>query len=86
MLATTPSIPCDAIVHRPGLAIGLIERLANTLVDVEADSEGLTLLREIFGTGAMVRADLRIYDAVREAMQRVDPVGQSETAPLLRPR
>jgi eukaryotic-like serine/threonine-protein kinase len=73
VLATTPSIPCDAIVHRPGLAIGLIERLANMLVDVEGDSEGLTLLKEIFGTGAMVRADLRIYDAVREAMQRVGP-------------
>jgi eukaryotic-like serine/threonine-protein kinase len=73
VLATTPAIPCDAIVHRPGLATGLVERLANTLVDVEGDSEGVAVLQEIFGTTGMMRADLRIYDAVREAMQRVGP-------------
>jgi phosphonate transport system substrate-binding protein len=71
VLATTPSIPCDAIAHRPGLASGLVERLANTLVDVDDDSEGLTVLDQVFGTTGMMRADLRIYDTVREAMQRV---------------
>ncbi len=71
VLATTPSIPCDAIAHRPGLASGLVERLAKALVDVDDDSEGLTVLDQVFGTTGMMRADLRIYDTVREAMQRV---------------
>lgn len=71
VLATTPSIPCDAIVHRPGLASGLVDRLVRTLVDVEGDTEGIEVLEQVFGTRAMMPADLRIYDAVREAMQRV---------------
>ncbi|HEU4616259.1 MAG TPA: serine/threonine-protein kinase [Kofleriaceae bacterium] len=71
ILATTPAIPCDAIAHRPGLAPGLVERLAKILVEVDEDSEGRAVLAEVFHTGAMMRADLRIYDAVREAMQRV---------------
>ncbi len=69
VLATTGPIPCDAIAHRPGLASGLVERLARTLVD--ADEAGRAVLEEVFHTRAMMRADLRIYDAVREAMQRV---------------
>jgi phosphate/phosphite/phosphonate ABC transporter binding protein len=72
VLATTAPIPCDAIAHRPGLATGLVDRLANTLVEVENDSEGRAVLAEVFHTTGMMRADLRIYDAVREAMQRVD--------------
>src|SRR5262249_42076731 len=71
ILATTEQIPCDAIAHRPGLATGLVERLAKTLVDVEDDGEGRAVLSEIFHTTGMMRADLRIYDAVREAMQRM---------------
>jgi eukaryotic-like serine/threonine-protein kinase len=71
VLATTAPIPCDAIVHRPGLATGLVERLAHTLTELEGDSEGVAVLQEVFGTTGMMRADLRIYDAVREAMQRV---------------
>jgi ABC-type phosphate/phosphonate transport system substrate-binding protein len=71
MLATTPAIPCDAIVHRPGLATGLVDRLARTLVDVDGDAEGLAVLQDVFGSSGMMRADLRIYDAVRAAMQRV---------------
>jgi serine/threonine-protein kinase len=71
IVATTPPIPCDAIAHRPGIASGLVERLAKALVDVEGDRDGQTVLEDVFQTRAMVRADLRIYDAVREAMQRV---------------
>jgi serine/threonine-protein kinase len=71
MLATTPAIPCDAIVHRPGLATGLVDRLARTLVDVDGDTEGVAVLQDVFGSSGMMRADLRIYDAVRAAMQRV---------------
>jgi eukaryotic-like serine/threonine-protein kinase len=71
VLATTPAIPCDAIVHRPGLASGLVERLARTLAEVDSDPEGKAVLQDVFGSSGMVRADLRIYDAVREAMQRV---------------
>jgi eukaryotic-like serine/threonine-protein kinase len=71
VLAPTEPIPCDAIAHRPGLANGLVERLGKTLVEVDDDDEGKTILREVFHTTGMMRADLRIYDAVREAMQRV---------------
>jgi phosphate/phosphite/phosphonate ABC transporter binding protein len=69
VLATTAPIPCDAIAHRPGMASGLVDRLARTLVD--GDEGDQAVLREIFHTTGMMRADLRIYDAVREAMQRV---------------
>lgn len=71
VLATTAQIPCDAIAHRPGLASGLVERLAKTLVEVDDDPDGRAILEQVFFTTGMVRADLRIYDAVREAMQRV---------------
>ena len=71
VLATTSAIPCDAIAHRPGLASGLVERLARTLTEVESDPDGKAILEQVFFTTGMVRADLRIYDAVREAMQRV---------------
>lgn len=71
VLATTAAIPCDAIAHRPGLAVGLVERLARALVEVDDDSEGRGVLKEVFHTTGMVRADLRNYDAVREALQRV---------------
>ncbi len=72
VLATTAPIPCDAIAHRPGMAPGLVDRLANTLVDVENDAEGRGVLGEIFHTTGMMRADLRIYDAVRAALLRVN--------------
>lgn len=72
VLATTAPIPCDAIAHRPGLATGLVDRLANTLVDIDSDAEGRGVLGEVFHTTGMMRADLRIYDAVRAAMQRVN--------------
>jgi phosphate/phosphite/phosphonate ABC transporter binding protein len=71
VLATTDPIPCDAIAHRPGLAQGLVERLAKTMVEVDDDPQGREVLKDVFHTTGMMRADLRIYDAVREAMQRV---------------
>ena len=71
VLATTDPIPCDAIAHRPGLPTGIVERLAKTLVEVEDDELGRKVLTEVFHTTGMMRADLRIYDAVRDAMQRV---------------
>lgn len=71
VIATTPAIPCDAIAHRPGLAAGLIERLSKTLVDIADDPEGLSVLREVFHTTGMVRAEPRTYDAVREALHRI---------------
>ncbi len=75
VLATTAAIPCDAIAHRPGLASGIVDRLASTLVDVEDDELGRIVLRDVFHTTGMMRADLRIYEAVREAMQRVAKLG-----------
>ena len=77
VLATTDPIPCDAIAHRPGMASGLVERLAKTLVEVEDDAEGRGVLRDVFHTTGMMRADLRIYESVREAMQRVAKLRQS---------
>jgi ABC-type phosphate/phosphonate transport system substrate-binding protein len=72
MLATTAPSPCDAIAHRPGLASGMIERLAKTLTEVAPDDEeARDVLGKIFHTSGMMRADLRNYDPVREAMQRV---------------
>ena len=71
VLATTAPIPCDAIAHRPGLASGLVDRLAKILVEVDDDEEGRAVLKEVFHTTGMMRADLRIYDPVREAMGRV---------------
>jgi serine/threonine-protein kinase len=71
VLATTAPIPCDAIAHRPGLPTGMVDRLARTLVEVEDDGEGRDILKQVFHTTGMMRADLRIYDAVRAAMQRV---------------
>jgi serine/threonine-protein kinase len=77
VLATTAPIPCDAIAHRPGMALGLVERLAKTLVEVEDDAEGRSVLADVFHTTGMMRADLRIYESVREAMQRVAKLRQS---------
>lgn len=72
VLAVTDPIPCDAIAYRPGLASGLIDRLAKTIVDVEpADAEGRAVLSDVFHTTGMVRAEMRIYDVVREALHRV---------------
>jgi serine/threonine-protein kinase len=71
VLATTCGIPCDAIAHRPGLAPGIVERLAKTLTEIAADVEGKTIVDEIFHSSGMVRAEPRMYDPVREAMQRV---------------
>ncbi|HSD90376.1 MAG TPA: serine/threonine-protein kinase [Kofleriaceae bacterium] len=71
VLAMTEPIPCDAIAHRPGLAQGLVDRLGKVLVEIDDDAEGRVILTEVFHTTGMMRADLRIYDAVREAMQRV---------------
>jgi phosphate/phosphite/phosphonate ABC transporter binding protein len=70
VLGTTAQIPCDAIAHRPGLASGLIERLARTLTEVD-DDEGRGVLNDIFHTTGMMRAELRNYDPVREAIARV---------------
>ena len=62
---------CDAIAHRPGLAPALVEKIARTLVDIDpADTEGATILREVFHTSGMLRADLRIYEEVREMLSR----------------
>jgi ABC-type phosphate/phosphonate transport system substrate-binding protein len=58
------------IAHRPGIATGMVERLAKTLTDVD-DDEGRGVLKDIFHTTGMMRADLRNYDPVRDAMQRV---------------
>jgi serine/threonine-protein kinase len=80
VLATTSAIPCDAIAHRPGLASGLVDRLAKTLVEVD-DEDGHKVLAEVFHTTGMMRADLRIYDAVREAMQRVARRGTPNDPP-----
>jgi phosphonate transport system substrate-binding protein len=77
VLATTSAIPCDAIAHRPGLAPGLVERIATTFVEA-GDDEGRAILTEIFHTTGMMRADLRIYDPVREAMQRVATIRRAE--------
>lgn len=75
VLRVTDPIPCDAIAHRPGLASGLVERLAKTVADVGAeDPEGRAVLAEVFHTTGMVRADLRIYDVVREAMHRMTKI------------
>ena len=72
VLARTEPIPCDAIAHRPGLATGLIERVARTLVEVDADdAEGRAVLAEVFHTSGMMRADARIYDAVRDTLRRL---------------
>ena len=76
VLATTDPIPGDAIAHRPGLATGLVDRLAHTVVDVDVnDTEGAAVLSEIFHTNGMMRADLRIYDVVRETLKRVARLG-----------
>ena len=70
-IAFTAPIPCDALAHRPGLASGLVERLANAVVEIgDTDEEGAAIMREVFHTTAMMPADLRIYDAVRETMRR----------------
>ncbi len=72
VIRVTDPIPCDAIAYRPGLASGLVDRLAKTVVDVAPDDvEGRAVLSEVFHTTGMVRADLRIYDVVREAVHRV---------------
>lgn len=72
VVATSAPIPCDLIAHRPGLAIGLVERLARTVVDVDtSDLEGHRVLTEVFHTTGMIRADLRLYDSVRELAHRL---------------
>ena len=72
VLAWTAPIPADAIAHRPGLASGLIERVARALIDVAPDdTEGRAVLAEVFHTSGMMRADLRTYDPVRETIDRL---------------
>ncbi|MBA3458306.1 MAG: phosphate/phosphite/phosphonate ABC transporter substrate-binding protein [Deltaproteobacteria bacterium] len=74
-LRVTDPIPCDALAHRPGLASGLVDRLAKTVADVDAtDEEGRGVLAEVFHSSGMVRADMRIYDVVREAMHRMTKI------------
>ncbi len=71
VLKIAGAVPCDAIAHRPGLAPALVEKIARTLVDIDpADTEGATILREVFHTSGMLRADLRIYEEVREMLSR----------------
>jgi ABC-type phosphate/phosphonate transport system substrate-binding protein len=71
ILSYTDPIPCDAIAHRPGLATGLIERIARAMVDVaDTDDEGRAVLTDVFHASGMVRADLRIYDPIRDMLQR----------------
>ncbi len=73
-LRVTDPIPCDAIACRPGLASGLVERLAKTVEDVDGDEEGRAVLAEVFHSTGMVRADMRIYDVVREALHRMTKI------------
>ena len=75
VLRVTDPIPCDAIAHRPGLASGLVERLAKTVADVDPDdAEGRAVLAEVFHSSGMVRAEMRIYDVVREALHRMTKI------------
>lgn len=70
-VAFTDQIPCDNLAHRPGLASGIVERLSRTVVELDpADDEGRKLLSEVFHTTGMIRADLRLYDAVRDTLRR----------------
>lgn len=74
-LAITDPIPCDAIAHRPGMAPAMVERLARSVVDIDTnDAEGNAILFEVFHTSGMMRADMRIYDSVREALRRTSKV------------
>ncbi len=73
-LRVTDPIPCDAIACRPGLASGLVEKLAKTVEDVAGDEEGRAVLAEVFHSTGMVRADMRIYDVVREALHRMTKI------------
>ena len=71
VLATTAPIPCDAIAHRPGMATGLVDASPRRWSRSRTTAKAAPSCEEVFHTTGMVRADLRIYDAVREAMQRV---------------
>jgi phosphonate transport system substrate-binding protein len=70
-IAFTDPIPCDALAHRPGLASALVDKLARAMVEIDTnDEEGVAVLKEVFYTTAMMPADLRIYDEVRDTMRR----------------
>ena len=72
VLCIAGAVPGDGIVHRPGLAPAIVEKIARTLGELDpADTEGAAILRDVFHTSGMLRADLRIYEVVREMMSRV---------------
>jgi phosphate/phosphite/phosphonate ABC transporter binding protein len=71
VVASSAPIPCDNLAHRPGLAAGIVDRVARTIVDVAADdADGRAILKEVFHADGMIRADLRLYDSVRETLAR----------------
>ena len=71
VIASSAPIPCDNLAHRPGLAAGIVDRVARTVVDIGPDdADGRAILREVFHADGMIRADLRLYDAVRETLAR----------------
>ena len=71
VLASSDPIPGDALAHRPGLATGLVERLAKTVAELDAtDAEGVAVLADILHTSGMVRTDLRTYEPLRETLAR----------------
>jgi phosphate/phosphite/phosphonate ABC transporter binding protein len=79
VVASSDPIPCDNLAHRPGLAAGIVDRVARTIVDMPADdADGRAILREVFHADGMIRADLRLYDAVRETLARAARAISSE--------
>jgi ABC-type phosphate/phosphonate transport system substrate-binding protein len=68
-IAFSEPIPCDNLAHRAGLERELVERLTTAVVDVR-DDEGRAILADVFRTAALLRADLRLYDPVRDVIRR----------------
>jgi hypothetical protein len=69
--AGTPSPEALASAHEAGIAVGWARALAVAIREVEAQQEGVDLLRRSLARG---QDDLRVAEAIRSAISEASPI------------
>jgi len=75
VVAYTRPIPGDNVACRPGLDLGLMRHLAETLVALADDDEGRAILHHVFRADALVPDPGDIYGDVRATLKTVRAAG-----------